>query len=172
MAGGIPTCGFVRGFWSMVFGCRFVMVDLCEWWCIYIYIGGICFLLQVCYCWFKGKMWVLLGEYPIAVVPKILPHICPIQPLYKPYMWYMLVCISGTPPRVPNFSLWLICWMMMYIYIYMGGDRWWQISPFSSIFPFFWGDRRQQCKGLNSIFRTKSVMNPTGVKVNHQLSED
>ena len=33
-------------------------------------------------------------------------------------------------------------------------------------------DRRPQCKGLNSIFRTKSVMNATGVKVNHQLSED
>ena len=43
------------------------------------------------YCW----------EGTLAVVPKILPYIA-----LSVYMWYMLVHISATLLRVPNFSLW------------------------------------------------------------------
>ncbi len=38
-------------------------------------------------------MWVPLGEYPSSRSKNITPY-CPIQPLHKPYMWYMLVYIS------------------------------------------------------------------------------
>ena len=54
---------------------------------------------------FKGKIWVPLGGYPSSCSRNITPY-CPIQPVYNPYMWYMLVYISGTLARVPNFSLW------------------------------------------------------------------
>ena len=50
----------------------------------------------------------------LVVVPQILPHISLysttiIWSIYT-YRWYMLVCILGALPRVPNSSLWTIGW--------------------------------------------------------------
>ena len=52
---------------------------------------------------FEGKCWVSLAGYPSSCSPNITPF-CPIQPLYNPYIGgILLVYMSRTLPRVPNF---------------------------------------------------------------------
>ena len=59
------------------------------------------------YPFFQREIWVPLGRYPVAVVPKTLHHIAPENHyITHIYRWYMVVCIWGNLPWVgPNFSL-------------------------------------------------------------------
>ena len=105
---------------------------------------------------FRGKFWVPLGD-PSSCSPNIATY-CPLQPLYNPYYWwYMLVYISGTLPRVPNFSLWCLEFLVLGMYSAFDPLLFWLEGP--SLWTPKWRSIWRICNGPK---RTWTIRHESG----------